>query len=106
MNSIFFFDDTTHTPCGQGSMNFFLPGVGEKMISNVWYVATFKNILSSLVSIWQVGHQIIMEYGLVKINSIKDNLKIVMTGYEDGMLLRMKGKVIPQNQYFVGEFDS
>jgi hypothetical protein len=68
------------------------------MISNVWYVPTFKKSLLSLVMIQQVGHQIIMEDGLVKINSIKQNFKTIMTGYEDGKLLKMKGKVIPQNK--------
>jgi hypothetical protein len=29
-----------------------------------------------------------------------------MTGYEDGKLLRMKGKVIPQKQDFAGAVDS
>ena len=44
----------------------------------------------------------IMEDGLVKINSVKQNLKTVMTGYEDGKLLRMKGTVIPRHSDFAG----
>jgi hypothetical protein len=47
-----------------------------------------------------------MEDGWVKMNSTKQNLKIAMTRYEDGKILRMKGKVIPQKQYFVGVMDS
>ena len=43
---------------------------------------------------------VIMEDGLVKINSVKQNMKTVMTGYEDGKLLRMKGAVIPRNSNF------
>ena len=43
-----------------------------------------------------------MEDGLVKINSVKQNMKIVMIGYEDGKLLRMKGTVIPRNSDFAG----
>jgi hypothetical protein len=58
------------------------------------------------VMIRQAGHQIIMEDGLVKINSTKQNLKTIMTGYEDGKLLRMKGKVIPWKQDFAGVVDS
>jgi hypothetical protein len=54
----------------------------------------------------QAGHQIIMEDGLVKFNSTKQNLKTVMTQYEDGMLLRMKGKVIPRKQDFARVVDS
>ena len=72
------------------------------MISNRWYVPTFKKNLLSLVMIRQDRHQIIMEYGLVKINSDKKNMKIMMTGYEDGKLLRMKVTVIPRNFDFAG----
>jgi hypothetical protein len=42
-----------------------------------------------------------MEYGLVKINSKKKNFKTIIIGYEDGKLLRMKGKFIPQKPDFV-----
>jgi hypothetical protein len=76
----------------------FFPGIGEKWISNVWYVPSFKKFVLSLVTIRQVGHQIVMQYGLVKIKSEKDNLKTIMTGYEDGKLLRMNGKVIQRKQ--------
>jgi hypothetical protein len=99
-------DDTTHTHYGKGSLKVYLPGIGQKMISNVLYVPTFKKNLFSLVMIQQVGHQIIMEYGWVKINSTKHNLKTVMMGYEDGKLLRMKGKFIPRKKEFTGVVDS
>ena len=72
------------------------------MISNVWYVPTFKQTLLSLVTIRQAGHMVIMEDGLVKINSVKKNMKTVMTGYEDGKMLRMKETVIPRNFDFAG----
>jgi len=72
------------------------------MISNVWYVPSFKKKLLSLVTVRQAGHQVIMEDGLIKINSIKQNLKIVMIGYEYGKVLRMKGTVIPRHSDFVG----
>ena len=48
----------------------------------------------------QAGHMVIMEDGLVKINSFKQNMKTVMTGYEDGKLLRMKGTIIPRHFEF------
>jgi hypothetical protein len=96
LNTIFLADDTNHIPQGKGSVKVFLPGIGEKWISNVWYVPIFKKKLLSLVTIKQAGHQFIMLNGLVKIKikSEKDNLKIIMTEYEDGELLRMNGKVI------------
>ncbi len=102
LNSIFLFDDRKHTPYGKGVVKVFLPDIGEKMISNVWYVPSFKKNLLSLVTIRQAGHQVIMEDGLVKINSMNQNLKTVMTGYEDGKLLRMKGTVIPRHSDFAG----
>jgi hypothetical protein len=54
--------------------------------------------LLSLVTIKQVGHQIVMQDGLVKIKLEKDNLKTIITGYEDGKLLRINGKVIQRKQ--------
>ena len=71
LNSFYLADKTKHTPSGKGVVNFFLPGIGERMISNVWYVPTFKQNLLSLVTIRQAGHMVIMEDGLVKINSVK-----------------------------------
>ena len=68
----------------------------------MWYVPTFKKNLLSLVMIRQAGHQIIMEDGLVKINSVKQNFQTVMTGYEEGKLLRMKGTFIPRDSDFAG----
>jgi hypothetical protein len=58
LNSIFLVDDTTHTPCGKGTVKVSLSRIGEKMISNVWYVPTFKNNLLSLVMIRQSNIQI------------------------------------------------
>ena len=72
------------------------------MISNAWYVPTFKQNLLSLVTIRQAGHTMIMEDGSVKINSVKQNMQKVMTGYGDGKLLRMKGTVIPRHSDFAG----
>jgi hypothetical protein len=96
----------THTPYGKGLVKVSLLGIREKMISNVWYVPTFKKNLLSLVTIQQAGLEVIMEDGWVKINSIKQNLKTIMTRYEDGKLLRMKEKVIPRKKDFVGVVDS
>jgi hypothetical protein len=98
LNPIYLADDTTHIPQGRGSVKFFLLGNGEKWISNVWYVPSFKKHLLSLVTIRQDGHQIVMQDGLVNIMSVKDNLKKIMTGYEDGKLLRMNGKVIKRKE--------
>ena len=66
-------------------------------------VPKFKQNLLSLVTIRQARHMVIMEDGLVKINSVKQNMKIVMTGYEYGKLLRMKGTAIPIHSNFAGE---
>jgi hypothetical protein len=102
LNSIFLEDNNKHNPYGKGVVKVYLPDIREQMISNVWYVPTFKKNLLSLVTIQQEGHQVIMEDGLVKINSVKQNMKTMMTSYEDGKLLRMKGTVIPRHSDFVG----
>jgi hypothetical protein len=47
-----------------------------------------------------------MQDGLVKIKSEKDNLKTIMTGYEDGKLLRINGKVIQRKQEVVATVNS
>jgi hypothetical protein len=44
LDPIYFADDTTHTPQGKGSVQFFLPGIGKVLIYNVWYVPSFKRI--------------------------------------------------------------
>jgi hypothetical protein len=98
LNLIYLADDTTHIPQGKGSMKVFLPGIGEKRISNVWYVPTFKKKLLSLVTIRQARHHIIMKDDLVNIKSEKDKLKTIMTGYQYGKLLRMNGKSIQRKQ--------
>lgn len=102
LNSIILVDDTTHTPQGKGSVKVFLPRIWESIISNVWYVPSFKKTLLSLILIHHSSHQRVIEDGKIKINSIKDNYKIVMTGYEDGKLLRMKGIITPRMQEFAG----
>eukprot|EP00253_Pinus_taeda_P022127 PITA_22127 len=56
LDSIFLADDTKHTPNGKGVVKVFLPDIGEKMISNVWYVPSFKKNLLCLVTIRQAGH--------------------------------------------------
>lgn len=55
----------------------------RKKLTKVYnYVLTLKKELS-LVLNFQVGHQIIMEDQLVKINNTKQNLKIILASYED-----------------------
>ena len=51
LNFVFLVDNTKHTPYGKGVLKVYLPDIGERMISNVWYVPTFKNNLLSLVTI-------------------------------------------------------
>jgi hypothetical protein len=102
LNYVFLAYNTNHTPYGKGVVKVYLLDIGERKISNVWYVPTFKKNLLSLFTIRQEGHQVIMEDGLVKINLVKKNMKTVMTRYEDGKLLRMKGTVIPRHSDFAG----
>jgi hypothetical protein len=47
-----------------------------------------------------------MQYGLVNIKPEKDNLKTIISRYEDGKLLRMKGKVITRKHDFATAVNS
>jgi hypothetical protein len=47
-----------------------------------------------------------LKLNLVDIKSQKDNLKTIMSGYEDGKLLRIKGKVIPRKHNFAAAMNS
>ena len=76
LNSFFLVDDTVHTPQGKGCVEVYIPDIGEKLISNIWYVPTFKKNLLSLVTIRQAGHAISMRDGLVTIHSIKKIIKL------------------------------
>ena len=76
LNSVFLADDTVHTPQEKGCVKVYLPDIGEKLISNIWYVPTFKKNLLSLVTIRQAGHAISMRDGLVTIHSIKKIIKL------------------------------
>jgi len=76
----------------------FLHRIGENWISNVWYVPSFKKKMLSLVTIRQVKHKIVIQDGLVKTKSQKDNLKTIMIRYEDEKLLRMNGKFIQRRK--------
>ena len=49
--SVFLVDDIVHTPQGKGCVKVYLPGIGEKFLSNIWYVPTLKKKLLSLVTI-------------------------------------------------------
>jgi hypothetical protein len=95
LNIIYLVYDTTQTPQGKGIVHFSLLGIGKVLLSNVWYVPSFKNNLLSLVLIKQGGHYIIMEDGWININSVKQNFKTIINGYEDGKLLRLQGIIIP-----------
>ena len=59
---------------------------------------TFKKNLLSLVVIRKLGHQNVMEDGILLVNSKNDAYKPVMIGYEDGKLLRIKGTIIPRSK--------
>ena len=102
LNPIHLVDDTIHAPQRKWSVKVSLPRIWQKWISNVWYVPTFRKNLWSLVTIRQAEHQIIIQDGIVEINFKNYNLNILMIGYEDGKLLRMKGTIISRNNDFVG----
>jgi hypothetical protein len=44
LNSVFLADHTKHTPYGKGIVKVYLPNIGGRMISNVWYYPLLKRI--------------------------------------------------------------
>jgi len=100
-NPIYFADETTHTPQGKGLVNFSLPRFGKILLSNVWYVPNFQMSLFPLVLVRWGGHHIIMQNDFVKIDSVKNNFRVIKNGYEYGKLLRIQGTIIPQKKNVV-----
>jgi hypothetical protein len=41
LNPIYLANDTTQTPQGKGSVQFFLPRIGKLLLSNIWYAPYF-----------------------------------------------------------------
>lgn len=71
LNAIYLVDNTTPTPQEKGSVHFYLLGIGNVLLLNACSFQTFKKKLLTLVLIREGGHHIIMEYGWIRINSVK-----------------------------------
>ena len=73
-----------------GTIQLKMPGFPDFLLKNVLYLPELQRILLSLVQIRQQGHSIHMFDGIVEIRKSSDN-QVIMTGYEDGKLLKLKG---------------
>jgi len=71
LNSIYLAKDTTHSPQGKGLVHFCFPWITKVLLSNVWFMFQPLKIICCHWSSLVIGHQIIMEEGLIKL--IKSN---------------------------------
>ena len=67
-----------------------MPSFPDFVLKNVLYLLELQRSLLFLVQIRQQGHSIHMFDRIVEIRKSFDN-KVIMTGYEDGELLKLKG---------------
>jgi hypothetical protein len=87
---VYFADKSSLKPKGMGTIRLKMPGFPDFLLKNVLYLPELQRSLLSLVEIRQQGHSIHMFDGIVEIRKSSDN-QVIMTGYEDGKLLKLKG---------------
>ena len=87
---MYFADKSSLKRKGIGSIRLKLSGFPDFVLKNVLYLLELQRNLLSLVQIRQQGHSIHMFDEIVEIRKSFDN-KIIMAGYEDGKLLKLKG---------------
>jgi len=73
-----------------GTIRLKFPGLPDFLLHNVLYLPKLQRSLLSLVHIRQQGHFVHMIGGKVEIRKDYDNM-LVMTGMEDGRLLKLNG---------------
>ena len=73
-----------------GTIRLKIPGFPDFLLKNVLYLPELQRSLFSLVDIRKRGHSIHMFDGIIEIRKSSDN-QVIMTGYEDGKLLKLKG---------------
>jgi transposase InsO family protein/adenylate kinase family enzyme len=87
---VYFADRSSLKPSGMGTIRLKLPGLPDFLLHNVLYLPELQRNLLSLVHIRQQGHFVHMFGGKVEIRKDSDNM-VVMTGIEDGRLLKLNG---------------
>ena len=87
---VYFADKSSLKPKGMGTIWLKMPGFSDFLLNNVLYLPELQRSLLPLVQIRQQGHSIHMFDGIVEIRKSSDN-QVIMTGYEDGKLLKLKG---------------
>ena len=87
---MYFADKSSLKPKGMGTIQLKMPRFPDFLLKDVLYLPELQRSLLSLVEIQQRGHSIHMFDGIVEIRKSSDN-QVIMTGYEDGKLLKLKG---------------
>ena len=87
---VYFADKSSLKLKGMGTIRLKMPRFPDFLLKNVLYLPKLQRILLSLLEIQQQGHSIHMFDGIVEIRKSSDN-QVIMTGYGDGKLLKLKG---------------
>ena len=95
---VYFADKSSIKPKGMGTIRLKMPGFPNFLLKNVLYLPELQRSLLSLVQIRQQGHSIHMFDGIVEIRKSSNN-QVIMTRYEDGKLLKLKGSSVRVQNY-------
>ena len=87
---VYVVDKSILKPSGIGTIRLKLPGLSYFLLHGVLYLLELRRSLLSLVHIRQQGHSIHIFDGIVEIRRSSNNM-VMMTGVEDGRLLKLKG---------------
>jgi hypothetical protein len=87
---VYFADKSSLKPSRMGTIKLKLSGLLYFLLHNVLYLYELQRNFFSIVHIQQQGHFVHMFGGNVEIRKDFDNM-VVMTGMEDGRLLKLKG---------------
>jgi hypothetical protein len=87
---VYFADKSNLKPSTIGTIRLKFLGLLNFLLHNVLYLPELKRSLLSLVLIRQQGHSVHMIGGKVEVRKDSDNM-LVMTGMEDGRLLKLNG---------------
>jgi hypothetical protein len=102
---VYFADKSSLKPSKIGTVRFKLLGFPDFLLHDVLYLPKLRSNFLALVHIRQQGHSIHIFGGKVEIRKSSENM-VVMTGVEDGRLLKLKGTSIhAQNSAYLSHHD-
>ena len=97
---VYFVDNSSLKPKGIGTIRLKMHGFPHFLLKNVLYLLEMQRSLLSMAEIRQQGHSIHMFDGIIEIRKSSNN-QVIMTGYEDGKLLKLKGSSTRFQNYVI-----